>query len=466
MRVKYLHRNLETEKKSRLSPHLDPAFFCAQTHKTFWAAHRVILFHIILPSAPNARCIANSRNNRMTDLLDPSALLQVLQQLLPTADVQLRSPSDALAALVHTILTRLDFRLTGLAEDDRLALSAAPTSDDSSSASSQAEPNKLPTEWNVKGPDHYAFRYKHHQSSLDYLVKIVKLGNKAVIHAIALQGSKTSTVEIPLSDFFSTSFWPYPPPRERGEKEPLVNGFIGTSRLKDLVLLFKTQILQTLVPGLSKEGYTEEGASTSSSGAGSSSSTQPRRSPPQHPPARPPFGGDQDDPSQPRSFQPPFRNPLTIGDRDLDPLGGSPLALPPRFGGGASSAPPPLFPGGDTGGGMFVGPDHPMFRNRFPPSASPNQGLPPGAVPPGARFDPIYPSGAGPSGRFDPFHPHSPDVGGARPQPSGDPDWDELAPPRAENPFAPNRGGFGGFGGGGSRGGRGGGHPDTGGWYS
>lgn len=410
----------------------------------------------------------------MTNLLDPSALLHVLPQLLPTtpssSEPQLRSPSDALAALIHTILTRLDFRLTGLAEDDRLP-SSTTTATESESTPTSTSSNKLPAEWNAKGPDHYSFRYKHHQSSLDYLVKIVKLGNKAVIHGIALQGSKTSTLEIPLGDYLSSSFWPYPSKEGGGggEQEPLVNGFIGSSRVKDFVFAFKTQVLQMLVPGLRKEGYMEESSSNSGTG-GSSSSTQPGRS--QQPQPRAPFRGDEDDPSTPSYQQPPFRNPLIIGDRDLDPLGGSPLALPPRFGGGGNSAPPPLFPGGDTGGGMFVGPNHPMFRNRFPPN---NQGLPPGAVPPGARFDPIYPGGAGPGGiggggggRFDPFNPDHPDVGGARPQNMGEPDWDELAPPRGENPFGgTNRGGFGGFGGAG-RGGRGGagGLPDTGGWYS
>lgn len=410
----------------------------------------------------------------MTDLLDPSALLHVLQQLLPpSSDAQLRNPSDALSAMIHTIMIRLDFRLTGLSEDDRL-----PSSTSESAETDATSHNKLPAEWNAKGPDHYSFRYKHHQSSLDYLVKVVKLGNKAVIHGIAMQGSKTSTLEIPLSDYFSPSFFPYP--QKHGETEPLVNGFIGSSRVKDLVIAFKTKILQTLVPGLRKDGYTEESSSNTGTGS-SSSSTQPGRSnpPPRQP--RAPFAGDEDDPSDP-STVPPFRNPLSVGDRDLDPLGGSPLRLPPRFGGGSGGAfaPPPLFPGGDTGGGMYVGPDHPMFRNRFPPPNHPGAGptgLPPGAVPPGARFDPIYPGGGpggigGGGGRFDPFNPDNPDVGGARPQGmggpgSGEPDWDDFAPPRAENPFGGGRGGgrggFGGFGGG--RGGRGG-PPDTSGWYA
>lgn len=368
----------------------------------------------------------------MSDLLDPSALLQVLPTLLPSSSLQ--SPSDALAALIHTLLTRLDFRLTGLSEDDRLPSSSSPT-------------NQLPPAWNSSGPNHYAFRYKHHQSSLDFLIKIVKLGSKAVIHGTALQGTRTSTMEVVLTDYISTNFWPYP--RPEGSEEPLVNGFIGSSRVKDFTGLFKREVLQQLVPGLRKDGYQEETSSTSGGGGGSAS--QPSQPTPSAPRPRPPFQGDEDDPTSH-----PFRNPLIIGDRDLDPLGGSPLALPPRFGGGGNFAPPPLFPGGDSGGGMFVGPDHPMFRNRHPPS---HTGLPPGAVPPGARFDPIYPGG-GPG----PLRPGGePDVGGARPQNPGEPDWDELAPPRGENPFGPGRGGFGGRGRG--RGGFGGG-ADTSGWYA
>ncbi|ORX70029.1 hypothetical protein DL89DRAFT_151148 [Linderina pennispora] len=81
-------------------------------------------------------------------------------------------------------------------------------------------------------------------------------------------------------------------------------------------------------------------------------------------------------------------NPLEIGRNDLEPLGG-------RLGDPAS-------------GGMVVGPGHSMFRGeqsreeRIPAGPS---FLPPGAVPAGARFDPIGPFGgasgpARPGGRF------------------------------------------------------------------
>lgn len=54
------------------------------------------------------------------------------------------------------------------------------------------------------------------------------------------------------------------------------------------------------------------------------------------------------------------------------------------------------FGGGLGNDGMYVGPNHPIF-NQQRPRQDPIHGgdgiLPPGAVPPGARFDPIGPFG-------------------------------------------------------------------------
>ena len=110
---------------------------------------------------------------------------------------------------------------------------------------------------------------------------------------------------------------------------------------------------------------------------------------------------------------PPTANPLQIGDADRDPLAAS--GQRPFMGG---FAPPPVF--GPRGDGMLVGPGHPMFHAPpRPPPRGPWGGdgfLPPGAVPPGARFDPV-----GPFGRPPP----PPPPGAFR----GNPDWDDLPPP-------------------------------------
>lgn len=104
-----------------------------------------------------------------------------------------------------------------------------------------------------------------------------------------------------------------------------------------------------------------------------------------------------------------------------------------------------MFPSGGFGGGgdgMYVGPSHPMFRDRMDPLGSGGVGgrtgpwggdgfLPPMGAPPGARFDPVGPFG-GPgrspgfpgSGSGAPRRGFGPGGGGA-----AGPDNDEFMPP-------------------------------------
>lgn len=173
------------------------------------------------------------------------------------------------------------------------------------------------------------------------------------------------------------------------------------------------------MPGLHKEGYSEGSDPPQFSGS-------PRRDSPANNPARPQPLSPPYAPERPfgEPSYVPFRNPLEIGRRDLDPLGVEPLG---------SFAPPPLFPG-SGGDGMFVGPNHPIFgqrgRGAFYPSRGPWGGdgyLPPMGAPPGARFDPVGPG-------LGPFQ------GGTSPGPGGGmpgrgnlrgPDNDEFLPPGA-----------------------------------
>ena len=96
------------------------------------------------------------------DILDPSAILGLLPSLLPPAEKSLVSPQDAIAALVHSALTALSFRLVI----------------DQGSPLSTSESNVLPVEWNKNGPAHYSFKYRHEQSSLDFLINVSKLGTR------------------------------------------------------------------------------------------------------------------------------------------------------------------------------------------------------------------------------------------------------------------------------------------------
>lgn len=290
--------------------------------------------------------------------------------------------------------------------------------DDSSSSQTFVD-NELPTSWNKDGPGNYCLRYKHDQSSLEFLVKVLKLGSRTLINAIATETDKTSTLDISTADFLSRSFYPYDVKPE--DTSTLVNGFISSNRVADFVAQYKLKIIQNLIPGMNKEGYVEE----TTAAAESASSSQQARQPPG--PARPsvpqPPGGPEMFPQ--RSHIPP-RNPLEIGRRDLDPL--ATQIQPNPF------QPPRLFPDSSDGDGMFVGPGHPMFGGigRAPNSGMGPAGmgpwggdgfLPPMGAPPGARFDPVGPFGmpGGPGGRG----------GGGLPrgQRGGDPDNDDFMPP-------------------------------------
>jgi len=177
----------------------------------------------------------------------------------------------------------------------------------------------------------------------------------------------------------------------------------------------KLKILQKIMPGLQKEGYSDEGSET----ARTMAEAQPGPSRPQ---ALPP-------PEAPHrnSFLPPSlfpNNPLEIGRRDLDPFTPDPFQ------------PPSLFPSNRRGGdGMFVGPDHPIFGvprgsgGMLPRGPWGGDGyLPPMGAPPGARFDPVGPEPYPRRGGLPGF----PGRGRGSNDPTGrEPDNDEFMPPDA-----------------------------------
>ena len=114
-----------------------------------------------------------------TNILDPSALLNNLPKYIPDSSKKLASSQEAIAALVHTILSTLAFRL--IAVDDASPPATYPD-------------NVLPVEWNAHAPGLLTLRYRHDQSSLEFLIKVTKLGSRTVINAIATEASRFSLV--------------------------------------------------------------------------------------------------------------------------------------------------------------------------------------------------------------------------------------------------------------------------------
>ncbi|KAF8450383.1 PI31 proteasome regulator N-terminal-domain-containing protein [Boletus edulis BED1] len=337
-----------------------------------------------------------------SNILDPAALTTQLVALLPQSNRRVASAHDGLAALVHVTFTTLGFRLIAI--------------DDTSSARTFPN-NVLPEDWNTRGLTDHCLRYRHEQSSLEFLVKVVSLGQRTLINAIALESDKSASLDVSTNDFTSPSFYPYD--ASKVDAPPFVHGFISSNRIADFVSQLKLKVIQKLVPGLRKEGYTEEAEEVSTSATAANPPQAARLPRPR--PVTPPF--PEDIPYNFPQNRRPY-NPLEIGRRDLDPFGAG------------TFAPPSLFPphGGD---GMFVGPDHPIFGSRDwgrrpeqPRGPWGGDGyLPPLGAPLGARFDPVGP---------DPNNPLRPTFGG-RPRRggfnTGEPDNDEFMPPGAGDMF-------------------------------
>lgn len=218
---------------------------------------------------------------------------------------------------------------------------------------------------------------------MEYLIKINRLGSKAVVFGMGLGDDKTTSFDVLVRDYISESSFPFPQPSEttRTAEETLralQTTFISAGRITDLGALFKLSILQKLAPSIDKEGYEESVQQPPDRGP-----EAPRYDPlrdDRFPPARPhPF----DDPlaANPRrpypagDFPPPGfedeyeinrpprggiggRNPLNIGENDLYPPGLGPHdPLRPSFGPGGG------LPrgGGGGGGGMHPTFDDPLF---------------------------------------------------------------------------------------------------------
>jgi len=275
--------------------------------------------------------------------------------------------------------------------------------------------NILPEEWSQHGPGNYTFRYKHDQSSLEFVVKVAKLGSRTLLNAIALESDKAASLDISTNDFASPSFFPHD--LAASDAQPLVHGFISSNRIADFIFQVKIKVIQKLTPGLRKEGYVEQSEDTPSSSSSSLTQPHPDNAGPSRPqPDTPLYPPDHHDHFPYNSHIPP-ENPLSIGRRDLEPFPQNPFA------------PPPLFSPPSRGDGMFVGPDHPIFGGgrRGVGGRGPWGGdgfLPPMGAPPGARFDPVGPG-------LGPF----PGRSGLRGPPGGgnlhEPDNDEFMPPGA-----------------------------------
>lgn len=136
----------------------------------------------------------------MSDPLNAASLLGLLPTLLPQETTSpLPLSTDAIAALVHTIHTALQFRLVSPAPqpaDDSSKLEQLGSGGDNDDAmsevtaveqedNSQPPVGRLAEGWNSRGEDSYSFQYRHDQSAMNFRVRVGKMGNRAQIDAMA-----------------------------------------------------------------------------------------------------------------------------------------------------------------------------------------------------------------------------------------------------------------------------------------
>ncbi|KAI9031616.1 hypothetical protein CLU79DRAFT_729376 [Phycomyces nitens] len=293
----------------------------------------------------------------------------VLKLLGKSVDGTLKSPQDALAAAVHATMLSAGYKLSELSQ------------------TSKNDQTKLPVGWNSLGPSYYGNYYVLEDSGLKAEIRGVKMGNSFIL--LGLSGDKTIQLDLPVEAYTSAEKFPI----EATSKE-LVSGFISEERFEKLVNHIKNTFLHELTLGSTNSGY---------------ESTRPKETPAKRKPLESegiPAYSSLEDNSRPSTRG----NPFSVGRSDLDPLGG--LHIP------------------GPGDGTHVGPSHPMFSHRHDQQNTDifggPQTLPRGAVPPGARFDPIGPFGQLP-GRGG--------LGGPRRGFSGEPDNDEMSPPGYNNMF-------------------------------
>lgn len=280
-----------------------------------------------------------------------------------------RDGHEAVALAVHALVLNHGFRPAEAAVD----------------ADAAAE---LPAGWGAGG---YGGRYRHARSAMTFDVRAVPMGGRLVVHATPVEDdAQMHTLDVRVDQYVATGA-AFP-----ADAEPGATDWAATlQRLPDLATLVQVQLAHRVVPDAAKDGY--EAAPPEENARGSASSSAGARPMPRMPLPHEPFPRQPEYPDDPLRIGPPPRrpgrnpypdpypNPLGgFGDDDLHAPG-----LPGRggFGGG---------PGG-LGGGNLMGPRNFPYspnrpgRNGNPPVGIGGPRLPPGAVPPGARFDPFGP---------------------------------------------------------------------------
>ncbi|XP_078093025.1 proteasome inhibitor PI31 subunit [Mustelus asterias] len=262
-----------------------------------------------------------------------------LQLLYHSVARDVRSPQDALICFIHWELVRAGFQCLGSGDQ---------------ASSDEKKKELLPTGWNVN-QELYTLRYSS-DNDQKVLLKAITVDSSLIVNVMNCQSEQVVDLTVNLNDYISSDHL-HEYDRVFKKKEELRN-----------------QIESTIVSPLI--GTKQRAGGGPQKGK---KSVHPVPGAQPHPGTNPLFVPSN---APQRQRQPPWSDPMApfvSGGDDLDPFG-------------------------DRRGGMIVDPlrsgvPHPDFD---PSAGIPGQ-LPPGSVPPGARFDPFGPIGRGRSGP-DPDH--------------------------------------------------------------
>jgi hypothetical protein len=164
------------------------------------------------------------------DPLSSESILKHMAEALPTHDKDdttsdISSSYEAIALFAHACMITVGFRLLGLREDQR------------TEEECQRLVPRLPSKWNSSFGSH-SFLYAHSQSSMQYVIKVDRLGGKAEIRGIGLGDERISRFEITAKDYISSAALPLRITITNGEEdrstleEKLKVVFISPSRIQ------------------------------------------------------------------------------------------------------------------------------------------------------------------------------------------------------------------------------------------
>ncbi|XP_062852814.1 proteasome inhibitor PI31 subunit [Trichomycterus rosablanca] len=206
----------------------------------------------------------------------------------------------------------------------------------------------LPTAWNVS-KDLYTLRYRSNNDKSNLLLKAIRVDSSLIFNLMDSATDKVTDLTINVFDY-----------TDETNLQSFENVYKNTEDLTK-------QLKSSLLPAPKKESSVRPERRESAPDTRPNPDYDPLRIPHRAPPAR-----------HPPNWNDPM-GPFAAGGADLDPFGG-------------------------RTGGMIVDPLRSGFpRSGFDPFSGTPDILPPGAVPPGARFDPFGPVGRNRPGP-DPDH--------------------------------------------------------------